>query len=331
MADQIRRFVHSIPINSLAEHWIKDYRLNRRLKRLSKVELDERIADIASNLLILCDDGKYRPRFNVRADRIYAPVRNLDFMHMATDAWEEGRLRGYTNASTPLDSPQLQIAKRLADESWCQRLNWVTESRLSLEVYEQPRMLFRFSKAVWNMDFICSGRTQIFPASRYNDAAAISAVRDDELRLDWYDETLNLQSIEAQDYYCLCLSSEYDYRLFVDFRKDSCVAIKDPAAFSMRLRNAIVRHNNEQPASRIGRLYECPVIYVDPFSLAPPETAGEVQFCKHFRFAYQTEFRFVLTGADTLQLQPFFLELGSLEDIAEMVIAPEGVPLVTTT
>jgi hypothetical protein len=184
-------------------------------------------------------------------------------------------------------------------------------------------MLFRFSETGWNSDFICSGRIQISPASGYNDAAAISAVRDDELRLDWYDDALTPQSIETQDYYCLCVSSEYDYRLFVDFRADSCVAIKDPAAFSVRLQNAIVRHNNEQPASGIGRLYECPVIYVDPFSLAPPETAGEVPFCKHFRFAYQTEFRFVLTAADNLQLQPFFLELGSLEDIAEIVTAPE--------
>ena len=326
MVEKICRFAHPIPINSLAEHWIRDYRVNRYLKRLSTVELDERTADIASNMLLLGDDGKYRPRFRIRADGMYAPVRNLDFLSMATDAWEEARLRRYTDVSGKLDPTRLQIAKRLADESWCRRPAWVTASRLSLETYERPRMLFRFSKATWNMDFINSGRTHVSPASRYNDAEASNAVRDDELRLQWYDDALAPQLIEVQDYYALCLSSEYDYRLFVDFQNDSCVAIKDVAAFSMRLRSAIARHNHEQPASRIRRLYECPVIYVDPFSLAPPELATEVHFCKHFRFAYQTEFRFLLTPTENSRLQPFFLDLGSLEDIAEIVAAPEEQP-----
>jgi hypothetical protein len=69
-------------------------------------------------------------------------------------------------------------------------------------------------------------------------------------------------------------------------------------------------------------MYECPVIYIDPFLLAPPGTAAEVYFCKHFRFAYQTGFRFVLKAADNHRLDPFFLDVGSLEDIAEIVTVP---------
>lgn len=327
MVEQIRRFAHPMPINSLAEHWIRDYRANRYLKDLSAQELQERTADIVSNMLSLGDDGKYRPRFRIRPDRIYAPIRNLDFLRMATETWEEERLRGYPDVRSPLDPAQLQIAKRLADESWCRRSHWVTASRLSVETYERPRMLFRFSKAAWNIEFISHGRTRLSPASLYNDAGASNAVRDDELRLHWYDKNLILQTVEVDDYYALCLSSEYDYRLFLDFQADSCVAIKDPEQFSIRLRNAIARHNNEHPACRISRLYECPVIYADPFSLDPPETVAEVHFCKHFRFAYQTEFRYVLTAADKHSLQPFFLDLGSLEDIAEIVAAPEGTTL----
>lgn len=323
MVKQIRYVGHPIPINSLPEHWIREYRVNRYLKQLSTVELYERTADIVSNMLFLADDGKYRPRFRVRADRIYAPIRNLDFLRMATDVWEEARLRGTADVDTLLDPTRLQIAKRLTDESWCRRPNWVTASRLSLERYKRPRMLFRFSKAQWNLDFISCGRTHVSPASRYKDAES-NAVKDDELRLHWYDKNLSLQVAEVQDYYSLCLSSEYDYRLFFDFQSDSCVAIKDPAAFSIRLQNAIARHNDKNPNSRIRVLYECPVIYVDPFSLAPPETVAEVHFCKHFRFAYQTEFRYVLRAVDERQLQPFFLELGSLEDIAEIVVIPEG-------
>jgi len=323
MEEYVRRFPRAIQINSLADYWIRDYRANRYLQRLSKNDLLARIADIVSNLMALGDDGKYRPRFRVRKDHIYAPIRNLDFLRMETYAWEEMRLRGDMPLPA-LDTKRLQIAKRLSDESWCQRPDWIAKSRLSSDKYEQPRMLFRLSKTQWNKEFIQAGRVRISPAAHYNDTAAINAVRDDELRLEWYDTRLTQGVLEVKNYFCLCLSSEYDYRLFVDFQSDSCVAIKDPVAFSKRLRHAISQHNKEYPASRIAQLTECPIVYVDPFTLVSPEHAVEVQFCKHFRFEYQTEFRFVLTPAEDRQLEPFFLNLGTILDIAEIVTAPEG-------
>jgi hypothetical protein len=183
-------------------------------------------------------------------------------------------------------------------------------------------MLFRYSKSIWNSEFIHDGRIRLSPASMYKDAAAINALRDDELTLRWVDKSLSEQIAEVADYYVLCMASQYDYRLFADFQTDSCVAISDPTEFSARLRAAIANHNARNPASRIRALYDSPIIYFDPFALTPPETAGEVHFCKHFRFAYQTEFRFVLTPAKRDDLQPSFVELGSLDDIAEIVKAP---------
>jgi hypothetical protein len=323
MEEYVRRFPRATQINSLATYWIRDYRANRYLQRLSKNDLLARIADIVSNLMALGDDGRYRPRFRVRKDHIYAPIRNLDFLRMEVDAWEEMRLRGYMPLPA-LDTKRLQIAKRLSDQSWCQRPDWIQNSRLSLDNYERPRMLFRFSETQWNEEFIELGRVRISAASRYNDTAAINAVKDDELRLEWYDTQLTRKVLEVKDYFCLCLSSEYDYRLFGDFQSDSCVAIKDPVVFSQRLRHAISQHNKEHPDSRIAQLIECPIVYIDPFTLLPPEEVVEVQFCKHFRFAYQTEFRFVLTPADDRQLEPFFLNIGTITDIAERVMAPEA-------
>src|SRR5436853_1516637 len=96
-------------------------------------------------------------------------------------------------------------------------------------------------------------------------------------------------------------------------------AISDPAEFSSRPPTAIAQHNVRNPGYRIRAQYDSPVIYFDPFALVAPETAGEVHFCKHFRFAYQTEFRFVLTPAKGHDLQHFFVELGPLQDIAELV------------
>jgi hypothetical protein len=322
MAEQVRRLPHPIPINALADHWIREYRLNRYLRRLTREELDQRLADIASNLLVLGEDGKYRPQFHVRADRIYSPIRGLDFLRMATEAWDEARIRGYRTTNDKLDPASLQIAKRIADDSWCRRPEWIARSRLSSEAYERPRMLFRYTRAIWNSEFVHRGRIRLSPASLYKDAAAISAVRDDELTLRWVDKKVGEQIAEVEDYYVLCMASQYDYRLFSDFQADSCVAINDPTELSLRLRAAVAHHNERNPAYRIRALYDSPIIYFDPFALAAPETAGEVHFCKHFRFAYQTEFRFVLTPAKSHDLQPLFIELGSLRDIAEMVKAP---------
>ena len=322
MPEQLHRLRQPVAINELADHWIKAYRINRYLRRLTRAELDERLADIASNLLVLGDDGKYRPQFHIRTDSIYAPIRGLDFLRMATDAWDEARIRGYPTKRSKLDPRLLQIAKRLADESWCQRPDWITGSRLSPEVYQRPRMLFRYSKPQWNAEFIHDGRIRLSPASQYNDVAAINALRDDELMLRYFDKTLAAQIAEVENYYVLCMASQYDYRLFTDFRADSCVAISDPAEFSSRLRTAIAQHNVRNPGYRIRAQYDSPVIYFDPFALVAPETAGEVHFCKHLRFAYQTEFRFVLTPAKGHDLQHFFVELGPLEDIAELVKAP---------
>lgn len=323
MEENVIRFPHPIPINSLADYWIRDYRSNRYLQRLSKNDLLARIADIGSNMMALGDDRMYRPRFRVREDHIYASIRKLDFLRMATDAWEEMRLRG-DMPLPPVDTRRVQLAKRLSDESWCQRPDWIAKSRLALDKYERPRMLFRFSKTQWNKEFIQNGRVRISPASYYNDTTAINAVKDDELRLEWYDTRLTQKVLEVSNYFCLCLSSEYDYRLFVDFQSDSCVAIKDPVVFSERLRHAISQHNKDYPTFRIAQLTECPIVYYDRFTLVPPEQAVEVQFCKHFRFAYQTEFRFVLTPAEDRQLEPFFLNLGNIMDIAEIVMAPEA-------
>lgn len=319
MNEDIHWLPEPIPLNALSGIWIREYRARPYLRTLSDRELDERVTDIVSNMMALHDDGKYRPRFNLRADGIYASIRGLDFLRMATDADEEMRFRGTLGAKAPLPSARLQLAKRLSDESWCRRPDWVAASRLSLDAYEHPKMLFRLSKKDWNDDFYRFGRVRFSPASHYKDSAALLAVGDDELQMEWFDAQLVRQSALVDDYYCLCFSSEYDYRLFADFQADSCVAILDLEELTVRLRRAIERYNRDHPDNRIAAMFGCPIIYIDPFAVETPTEAKEVQFTKHFRFAYQTEFRFVLSPVHKGTLEPLFLTLGALTDIAEMV------------
>ena len=105
------------------------------------MELDDRMADIASNLFNLDDDEKYRTQFHIRPDDIYGPVRNLDFPRMATEVWAEERIRGYACVRAPLAPARQQVAKRLADELWCARPDWIAASRVLSEKYATSNAL----------------------------------------------------------------------------------------------------------------------------------------------------------------------------------------------
>jgi hypothetical protein len=306
-----------LPLNDLAKIWVPLYRRSRYLRPLTDLELDERLEDLLSNTMALHDDGKYRPRFNIRSDDVYAPIRNLDFLRMLVEAEEERRIRG--GPDRPMPKTRLQLAKRLADESWCIRPDWVANSKLSVDDYERPKMLFRLAKAARNEEFLREGRVRFSPASGYKDTTAPAAVGDDELEMAWYDEKL---IAHVDDYYCLCLSSEYDYRLFTDFHADSCVAIRHPDEFIQRLGKAVEEYNKRGPDNPIAVLRGAPIFYIDPFNVAAPTTAMEVQFTKHFRFAYQTEYRYVLSPSKNIPLEPIFLTLGPIADIADIVKAP---------
>lgn len=135
-------------------------------------------------------------------------------------------------------------------------------------------MLFRFSRAKWNADFIHHGLTYISPASSHDRPGTSNAIGDDELRLQWYDHNGTAHATEIPDYHCLCMASEYDHRLFVDFDAASCVAITDPLEFSRRVRAAIEQFHASGGTPRIHALYECPAIYIDPFLLSAPEIAA---------------------------------------------------------
>jgi hypothetical protein len=306
-------------INSLAVDFIQQYHNKRYLRELTETELDVRLNDVLSNLMVLGEDRKYRPQFHVRADGIYSPVRGLDFLRMAVDVWEEYRLRAPSQRRTH-DRSGLALAERLADESWCWRPHWQEVSQLSKDADEQPRMLFRFSSRVdWNRAFLEHGRFYVQPASAYGNSSLDNARRDDELSTTWFDEELERRSYTASDYYCMCFSATYDYRLLADFSAASCVAIHDPPHLWNRVKRAIEKHNANGGDHRIARLSGSPVRYTDPFQLLRPTHDMEVQFVKHFRYAYQAEYRLVLVPSDVRPLRPFFLELGSIADIASVV------------
>jgi hypothetical protein len=174
---------------------------------------------------------------------------------------------------------------------------------------------------------------RIAPASSYNDPSINPAISDQELEIriplsegTFIKETeVNGQTTyrpingyitkkALMDYYIYCLSVEFSPRLFLDFDADSCLLITDPKTFIDRV---IPAFNSVFPEWNYGK---GPVKYIDPLN-PPPIKDIEVRACKHFRFMYQREYRFVWAPRRLIpQLEPLFLNIGSMQGYAKLIV-----------
>jgi hypothetical protein len=182
------------------------------------------------------------------------------------------------------------------------------------------------------------GNLRIAPASFYRDPSLNFSIRDSELEFtkELYDAKVHFppkgdrsipkdQWIEMpiignvkatveslSDYYISCFPSSYEYRLYDDFEANGCIVIKD----TMRFANSL-KARMEEFLPGWGFSYGG-VNYQDPYHSVPKLN---IFFCKHFRYAYQKEFRFVWTPTTkTGSLKPIFLELGPLKDYCELLV-----------
>jgi hypothetical protein len=172
------------------------------------------------------------------------------------------------------------------------------------------------------------GVVRILPASAYN-AVEDRARTDNELEKSSYlpgEYTKILgkdgkqsaiigdmeRSASFPDYYVVCASCDWDDALFDDFQADSCVVIKQPKTFVQRLTQAA------EEKLQGWAFVDVPVQYFDPYEMRLKSIINP-SVDKHFRFAYQREYRFVwapLQGQSCKQ--SIHLVLGSLSGIAEL-------------
>ena len=113
---------------------------------------------------------------------------------------------------------------------------------------------------------------------------------------------------------------KYDYRLFDDFSRggqepyDSCLVIRNPQAFIDRMREC---GETKLPGWDFN---ESPVTYRDPHHPVRGPGPVDVFFTKHFRYAWQREFRMAWlppNAGDRLESVEF--ELGPLGDYCELL------------
>jgi len=198
--------------------------------------------------------------------------------------------------------------------------------------------LVRYSKRRYLEEFVSQGHVQIRPASMYKDPSLNPGVRDDELRLaiqpnpsetklevfgrngqskgriEPIDSLLTM--VAPTDYYVYCMSGLLSPDLFHDFGADSCVLIWDLKVFQERLLEGL---NSRLPYPAWGGQIER-VQYVDPLNTAFRQF--HIYRAKHFRYAYQQEYRLVWCPAATTPvgaLETIKLELGDMRDCCELL------------
>jgi hypothetical protein len=180
-----------------------------------------------------------------------------------------------------------------------------------------------------------AGSIRIAPAALYDDPTLNPAIRDQELelyiqpppfamRLEVIDHntgkpraTFNpignkITKSASTNYFVYCLSTVLVPRLFVDFDADACVIITNPEDFIRRLVYAFEKQMPGWTAMRM------PVNYIDPLHVRL--NALDIFRQKHFRYAYQKEFRAIWLPPEPIaKLDPIFVDVGRLSDSCRLI------------
>tara|TARA_R110001583_G_C5558663_1_gene400980 strand:+ start:110 stop:982 length:873 start_codon:yes stop_codon:yes gene_type:complete len=190
--------------------------------------------------------------------------------------------------------------------------------------------LFKFGKSEHLNDMFHHGRIRISPASYYDDPSLNQAIRDDELSMtiEAHPSSVKItnskgESIEPignvsfrieskTNYYVHCFASNYTYREYDDFEANACIVIKNPEAV---LGKIISTFEEEIPGFIC---YAESVRYIDPLQSKKDDV--ELFLSKHFKYSYQNEFRIIwIPGTEVKMLDPVFIEIGSMEEYADII------------
>ena len=295
------------------------YRQRPYLKGASDGVLAQRLKDIMNNLATLTPDGK-TGGLPIGPDGIH-------WWTLFTHVHEEYVSRG----GNPPPLSDMPFPKPTAPD--------LPKSVMALKKIEMPKSgktLIKLGKHSHMKDLFKLGRIRIAPARSYSDPSLNYAISDDELQFERVmpgsEVTITFLDKETgtprnanpigdvistttseTNFYVYCMTHTLDYRLFDDFEADACVIVRDPTKFATRLMKAV----REALPDWIEWSQE--VQYIDPY--LHTRTEIDLFFSKHFRFWYQQEYRFAwipeTAGRDSLE--PIFVELGPLDEIAEFV------------
>lgn len=301
---------------SLEHHQIVriDYDRDRYLQHLSHDQLMQRTNDIMRNIHQIDEKGRISrdikdPRAYYWTDRFTEILQEAHHRQIPYDVFGRAATKEYPypkNSKRPKSIASLVAATNIPKEPY----------------------LVRYGQYDHIVEAYKYGHIRLTAATNYIDSSLNPARRDDELtfRIDLDARVFPVIGPENRkvgrrfpiratfntNFYVLCTSSCLRTRLFLDFDSDACLIIADPDTFKKRLFRELSRilPGFQLQAKRVK--------YYDPLCVAPTEIRPI--FWKHFRHSYQEEVRFAAVPAEPVAiLEPVFVNIGSLEDIAVVI------------
>jgi hypothetical protein len=300
------------------EWWNLAYYREPYLVEATIQSLHKRYQDLVGNLTTLDQSGKITPVTGKICELLTSRIA-----HVQEELFARGIMPRRAdddihlpNPTFPNIPPGLSIlgGKKLPDEPYLVKIGEYSHMRAMIEM----------------------GEVRIAPASSFDDNSLTAAIRDKELELIAYYSSSDLlkaklgRSVaseinpkcsgevavkrELSDFYASCLTYKYDHRLLDDFHRDSIILIREPTTFLKKLREA-VRLKYPDFMCRVG-----PISYYDPY-FVDDWNQESVGFLKHFRYAYQNEFRVCFNRPQGIHhvFQPFFVYIGDMRGYAELL------------
>lgn len=308
---------------SLSDAWRRNYCLSPYLSLASCEYIDERFIAHYHNLMMLDEQGRVVPRTNF-TDSILAPL--------SAHLWEEYEARG--------GAPALAVVERAAEEIRKYYKNGRPKGAALFANHPASlgNVIVKFGKRGHLVNMLEKGEVRLSPASHYAKGSLLKAMRDLEAEREFhipaFTEVLKGRAtvdykgaigkvadgfikviIECPNYILWSACVDVDRRLPDDFDADAALIVRQPEQFTQRFLRAA-----RTVWGDIGS-WHGPVKYYDPCSRTHMKVRPET--IKHFLFAYQREWRLCLfPPANMIPKEPVNLDIGSLRDIAELVMLP---------
>jgi hypothetical protein len=292
--------------------WRSEYQANRYLSKASTIQLENRLLELKSNLWSTGQNGEV---IQLR----FPENRNVILRLICHVLLEKAKRQ---------KSLEIFFDEKIFRE---EATAIYLPPNLKNPIMSDRGIFAKFGNRDHILEAYKCGRILINLASTYEDSSLNSAQQDDELN-HWTttpDKELAFQLIDSDEklipvqmgeflqgktipnYLVWCCAYGYDARLFKDFKKNAALIIRNEKEFIDRLTKVA---NQVIPDLKF---QHGPVSYYDPYN--PPSGGIKLPFMKTMKYLYQNEYRFTWQSDNLTKISPTYLDLGSLEDIAEFV------------
>ena len=320
--------------------WEKEYVENRYMRSFPMKDLNQRFFDIIVNSHDITQGGKIGIRMG---------AGGINWMRYFQHVTTEARLR---NLPYPLfldgryqpdytkDAFTLSVKGGHSRRAYDRFSKTMPDKKSDFYVVKYGER--RFMEA-----FITDGQMLISPSNRFDDEEYNQALRDDENSLsvfgartsdgsvipahdlpNWWGDRysmIDFSSSMDRDYMIYCMARPFSPTLFSHFGReyDACVLIRDMNQFVTRVYEGTKSAfpSSEFHHARGYVTYIDPLGAIEPVPDIPAAKKVTIPFLKHFRHAYQEEFRFIwLPKQPRRNFRNVCISIGSIDDIAELVV-----------